>query len=365
MLVVNDGRPGADTALTDLLDAASIGYVSTSVLKEPSTESVEEGVSLARGEGCDGVVSIGGGSVIDSGKAIAAIATNGGRPIDYMEVIGDGKAMTLPALPYIAIPTTSGTGAEASKNAVVASMEHQVKVSLRSEFMLPRVALVDPELTVGCPPAITATCGMDALCHCLESYCTHLNTPLTDGLAREGMLRAAKSLYRTYTHGDDVAARTDMAITSLFGGISLANAKLGSVHGFAGPLGGMFDAPHGAVVAACMPAAIAINVAALREREPTHDSLSRYTQVAVMLTGDGNAKAEDAATWLADMNAKMEIPGLAHWGVKESDALPSSELVDKSQISSSMQGNPIQLSDEEAGQLVSRSLRPASETTSL
>ena len=295
-------------------------------------------------------------------------------------------AMTLPALPYIAIPvravpqlplrlpfsskeaaaqTTSGTGAEASKNAVVASMEHQVKVSLRSEFMLPRVALVDPELTVGCPPAITATCGMDALCHCLESYCTHLNTPLTDGLAREGMLRAAKSLYRTYTHGDDVAARTDMAITSLFGGISLANAKLGSVHGFAGPLGGMFDAPHGAVVAACMPAAIAINVAALREREPTHDSLSRYTQVAVMLTGDGNAKAEDAATWLADMNAKMEIPGLAHWGVKESDALPSSELVDKSQISSSMQGNPIQLSDAEAGELVARSLRPASETTSL
>ena len=127
----------------------------------------------------------------------------------------------------------------------------------------------------------------------------------------------------------------------------------------------MFDAPHGAVVAACMPAAIAINVAALREREPTHDSLSRYTQVAVMLTGDGNAKAEDAATWLADMNAKMEIPGLAHWGVKESDALPSSELVDKSQISSSMQGNPIQLSDAEAGELVARSLRPASETTSL
>ena len=361
--IVNAGDQGAVgipyAALTSLLEAGGIPYASYSVSKEPSTVSVEEAVALSQASGCDGVVSIGGGSVIDTGKAVSALLTNGGKPIDYMEVIGAGQAMTKPAQPFIAIPTTSGTGAEVSKNAVLASLEHAQKVSLRSEYMLPRVALVDPELTVGCPPHITATCGMDALCHCLESYCTHLNTPMTDSLAREGMLRAAKSLLRTFTHGDDVAARGDMAITSLFGGISLANAKLGSIHGFAGVLGGMFDGPHGAVVAATMPAAITINVRALRAREPQHDSLRRYTEVARMLTGNGEATAEDGARWLEDMLVKMDVPGLAHWGVTAADATPESELVTKSQASSSMKGNPIILTNAEAAELVLLSLPKA------
>eukprot|EP01047_Picozoa_sp_COSAG01_P031088 COSAG01_NODE_2191_length_8189_cov_23.683768_10_plen_226_part_00 len=180
-------------AHAELLTGAGMGFASISVLKEPSTDSIEEGVALCVAEGCDGVVGLGGGSVIDSGKAISALVTNGGRPIDYMEVIGGGQSMSVPALPYIAIPTTAGTGAEASKNAVVASVEHAQKVSLRSEHMLPRVALVDPELTTGCPPHVTASCGLDALCHCLECYVTHLSTPLTDGLAAEGIRRSARS----------------------------------------------------------------------------------------------------------------------------------------------------------------------------
>eukprot|EP01052_Picozoa_sp_SAG31_P036918 SAG31_NODE_4678_length_3040_cov_3.101666_1_plen_411_part_00 len=358
--IVNDGRPGGDKPLTSLLDQASVAYTTFSVLKEPSTESVEEAIALSASSDCDGVISIGGGSVIDTGKAVSALLTNGGRPIDYMEVIGEGKPMTLPAQPFIAIPTTAGTGAEVSKNAVLASIEHAQKVSLRSEYMLPKVALIDPELTVGVPPHITATCGLDALCHCLEAYCTHLNTPITDSIAREGMLRAARSMLRTFTHGDDINARSDMALTSLFGGIALANAKLGSVHGFAGVLGGMFEgSPHGGVVAACMPTAIRVNVRALRSRSPDHDSLRRYTEVAQMLTGRVDATAEDGAQWLTDMLAAMDVPGLSHWGVTESDAAPGSELIQKAQGSSSMKGNPIALTDEEAAELVRLSLPQA------
>ena len=299
--------------------------------------------------------------MIDTGKAVGVLVTNGGRPIDYMEVIGGGQPISVPSLPYIAIPTTSGTGAEVSKNAVIASYEHAQKVSLRSEHMVPRVALVDPELTIGVPPAITAMCGLDALCHCMESFCTHLNTPITDGLAREGILRAAKSLLRTFTNGDDIEARSDMAVTSLFGGISLANAKLGAVHGFAGVLGGMFDGPHGGVVAAMMPASIVVNVRALRrDSSDTAASLARFTALAQMLTGNAEAVAEDAASWLRSLMAEMAVPGLAHWGVKLADAAQTSELVTKALGSSSMKGNPVKLTPKEAGEMVALSLRPQS-----
>jgi len=177
-LVVKDGRAGGADALLKVLDAAGIGYSVFEQAKEPTTKSAEDAVAALRRGRCNCVVGIGGGSVIDTGKAVASVAANGGVPLDYMEVIGAGKPITKPSLPYIAIPTTSGTGAEASANAVLASLEHKQKVSLRSPMMLSRVAIVDPTLTVGCPKFVTATCGLDAICHCLESYVTvHTRIP--------------------------------------------------------------------------------------------------------------------------------------------------------------------------------------------
>ena len=331
-------------------DIRSHNFVVTS---EPTIDVVDAGANQARQLGCDVVISIGGGSAIDAGKAVAALATNPGRPLDYLEVIGAGKPLVADPLPFIAIPTTAGTGAEVTKNAVLASTAHAVKVSLRDNRMLPNIALIDPELTYDMPPAITATTGMDALTQVLEPYVSHLATPITDGFCREGLRRAARSLCTVFHNGDDAAAREDMALCSLFGGLALANAKLGAVHGIAGPLGGMFPAPHGAVCGKLLPAATAINIAALHSREPENPALARYTKVARILTGDPNAQAKDAVTWLDALGEELALPGLGTYGIGKSDF---ANLIAKSSRSSSMKGNPIVLMDEEILEIVRRSL---------
>ena len=231
------------------------------------------------------VIGLGGGSAIDTGKAIAALLTNPGDPLDYLEVIGRGQALQQTPLPYIAIPTTAGTGSEVTRNAVLASHEHHVKVSLRSPLMLPRVAIVDPELTYSLPPAITASTGLDALTQLIEPYTCNSPNPMIDAICREGMQRAARSLKRAYQNGSDAAAREDMSIAALFGGMALANAKLGAVHGFAGPLGGLFPAPHGMICARLLPFVVEANVRALQMREPDSPVLKRYDEVAQLLTG--------------------------------------------------------------------------------
>ena len=233
---------------------------------------------------CDLIIGLGGGSAIDTGKAIAALLTNAGDPLDYLEVIGRGQALTDAPAPFIAIPTTAGTGAEVTRNAVLASPEHRVKVSLRSPLMLPRVALVDPELTYGLPPAITASTGLDALTQLIEPFVSIRANPLTDAICRDGMRRAARSLRRAYEEGTMLPpARTWPA--SLFGGLALANAGLGAVHGFAGPLGGLFPAPHGVICARLLPLIVEANVRALQERKPNTSVLQRYAEVA-RLTAD-------------------------------------------------------------------------------
>ena len=247
---------------------------------------------------CDVIIGLGGGSAIDTGKAIAALLTNPGDPLDYLEVIGRGQALHATPLPYIAIPTTAGTGSEVTRNAVLASPEHRVKVSLRSPLMLPRVAIVDPELTYSLPPAITASTGLDALTQLIEPYTCNSPNPLVDAICREGMQRAARSLKRAYQDGNDVAAREDMSIAALFGGLALANAKLGAVHGFAGPLGGLFPAPHGMICARLLPLIVEANVRALQERKPNTSVLQRYAEVAQLLTGRSTAGASDAIEWL-------------------------------------------------------------------
>lgn len=342
------------TPLLDVLDAASLPYVTYNVTSEPTTDMAKEAVGVATLAACDGVIGFGGGSVLDMGKAVAALIANGGEPLDYLEVIGAGKKLTKPSVPYVAIPTTAGTGAEVTKNAVLASPEHRVKVSLRSEFMLPTLAVVDPDLTVSCPPAVTMSCGLDAFTQCLEPFVSHLANPVTDGFCREGLKRASRSLQRAVTDGADIDAREDMAMASLCGGLALANAKLGAVHGFAGPVGGMFPtAPHGAVCAALLAAVIRVNIVALTARMPDGVYLDRFREAAVIMTGRADASAEDGAKWVDDLCAAIRVPGLSAYGVKE-EHFPA--IVAKSAKSSSMKGNPIELTAEELTAILKASL---------
>ncbi len=352
-LVVVGGSSLRAAALLDYLTGGGISCAIFTVLGEPTTDTIRAGVAAARRENCDIVIGFGGGSVIDTGKAIAALLTNGGDPLDYLEVIGRGKDITQPAAPYVAIPTTAGTGAEVTRNAVLGSPEHRVKVSLRSPYMLPRVALIDPELTHSMPPPITASTGLDALTQVLEPYVSPLSTPLTDGFCLDGLHRAARSLRQAYRHGDDFRAREDMALVSLYGGLALANAKLGAVHGIAGPFGGMFDAPHGAVCAALLPHAMAVNVRALRERAPNSEALARYDEVAQILTGNPDATAADGVAWVRQLCDDLLVPPLGAYGFTQAD-LP--ELAEKSARASSMKGNPIKLLPEELEDLLTRAL---------
>jgi alcohol dehydrogenase class IV len=338
-LVVTGASPERAAAIVSALSAETLA-----VPGEPTVELVREGARRVRDAGCDVVVSIGGGSAIDAGKAIAAIATNGGEPLEFLEVVGKGRAITAPPLPFIAVPTTAGTGSEVTRNAVLGSAEHGVKASLRSPLMLPRVALVDPELTYGLPPAVTAYTGLDALTQLIEPYVSARANPLVDALCADGIARVAGALGRAVLDGADRDARRDMALASLFGGLALANAGLGVVHGFAAPLGGGWKAPHGALCAALLSHGMAANVAALRARAPQHPALARYTAIACLLTGRNDASAEDGIEWARALSAELEIPPLRAWGIAASD-LPG--VVEKAARASSMQANPLPLTGEE------------------
>jgi len=320
---------------------------------EPTTDLIREGTREARGAGCDCVIGLGGGSSIDAAKAIAALLANGGDPLDYLEVVGRGMPLVRPATPWMAIPTTAGTGAEVTRNAVLASPEHGVKVSLRSPTMLPRVALVDPELTYSMSQGTTASTGLDALTQLIEPYVSSRANPMTDGLCRDGMMRAARSLRRACEQGDDVTAREDMALASLFGGLALANAGLGAAHGFAGPVGGAFDAPHGALCAAFLPHVMRINVRALQERQPDSPSLCRYREVARILTGSEEADAVDGVRWVERLCGELGVPTLATYGIGPDD-FPA--LVQKASVASSMKANPIALTPAEMVEILERAL---------
>jgi alcohol dehydrogenase class IV len=268
-------------------------------------------------------------------------------------VIGRGQTLSQAGLPVIAVPTTAGSGAEVTRNAVLAAAEHRVKVSLRSPMMLPRLALVDPELTYDLPFGITASTGMDALTQLIEPFVSNKANPLVDSFCREGIARAAGSLRRVTQNGEDHAARRDMALASLFGGLALANAKLGAVHGFAGVLGGMLAAPHGAVCARLLAPVMAVNLGALQARHPGHAALRRYTEIAKILTSDPRASAADGVAWVETLAAELRIPPLADYGLKE-EAFP--EVIDKAAVSSSMQGNPVQLTVGEMAEILKGAL---------
>jgi alcohol dehydrogenase class IV len=339
--------------LVDMLKGQGIDIVTLQVTGEPTTDLVRQGTLLARQADSQVIIGFGGGSAIDTAKAIAALLTNQGDPLDYLEVIGSGRLLLKLSAPCIAIPTTAGTGAEVTRNAVLLSPEHRVKVSLRSSYMLPRVAVVDPELTYSLPPAITASTGMDALAQLIEPFVSIKANPVTDAFCREGMQRAARSLRTAFETRDNAVAREDMALASLLGGLALANAGLGAVHGFAGVIGGMFPAPHGAICARLLPAVMAINVSALSERQPDHVSLRRYDEVAQILTANPSAIAQDGVIWVEELYEALQIPALGTYNMDNGDL---SELVAKSAVSSSMQANPIKLTQDEMCEVLARAL---------
>ena len=323
------------------------------VTGEPTTDMVCAGSEQALAAGCDLVIGFGGGSALDGGKAIAALMTNGCDPYEYLEVIGEGQPLTAPPVPYIAIPTTAGTGAEVTRNAVLLAPEHKMKVSLRSPLMLPRLAVVDPELTYGLPPAVTASTGLDALTQVLEPYVSKMANPVTDAFCREGLRRASRSLRRACEQGGDPVAREDMALTSLLGGLSLANAKLGAVHGFAGLIGGMFPAPHGAICARLLPGVMEVNIRALRDRQPESDALRRYDEAAELWTENEFAVAADGVAWVQALVRALDVPPLSAYGMTVEDFPMLVENVPKT---SSMKGNPIKLMPDELEEILTRAL---------
>jgi len=325
----------------DLLATLGLPYVLSTVDGEPTVGTARDVAATAREYGADLVLAVGGGSVLDLGKTVAMLLANGGDPLDYLEVVGRGRPISRPSVPYVAVPTTAGTGSEVTANAVLTSPEHQLKASLRSPYLLPRVALVDPELTLGCPPAVTASSGLDALTQCLEPLVSVRATPVTDGLAREGLRRAGRGLRRAYADGSDLSARTDMAVCALLGGMALANARLGTVHGFAGVVGGLVDIPHGMACAAFLVPVVEANIRALRAREPDSPALARYAQAAQLLTGDPAASIVDGVEWLRETVARLGVPRIV---------LPTGTVdtvVARVTRAGSTQGNPVVLTDDE------------------
>jgi len=353
VLLVTGKYPARAARVKDLIESAGKRVVMFSVDGEPELATVEAGAKLAIAERCDTVISCGGGSVIDAGKAIAAMMTNEGELLDYVEIIGRGKALTqLPAM-FIAIPTTAGTGSEVTRNSVLSSPEHKLKVSLRSALMLPQVAIVDPELTYDLPPETTATTGLDALTQLIEPYVCSRANPMTDGWCLEGIARVARSLRIAVHDGKNKAARIDMSLASLFGGLALANAGLGAVHGFAGPIGGMYDAPHGAICAILLPHVMAANLGALRERDARGMALSRYTHIAKILMSNPQATADDGVLWVAKLVADLHIPKLRIYGVQP-EHIP--DIVAKAANASSMKANPVGLTPGELSAILQAAL---------
>ncbi|MCW5951605.1 MAG: iron-containing alcohol dehydrogenase [Propionibacteriaceae bacterium] len=332
--VCTGGRPQRHATAIDTLPDAAIFAIPS----EPTMELVREAAEAARSHGAGVVVGLGGGAALDAAKVVAALVANGGDPLDYAEVVGRGLPLTRRSLPVIAVPTTSGTGSEVTANGVVTSTQHRVKVSLRSASMLPAVALIDPALTLACPPSVTAHAGLDALVQCIEPYVSPFATPLTDGFCREGVRRAGRSLRRAYADGSDLEARTDMSLCSLLSGLALANGKLGAAHGLAGPLGGFLGAPHGAITAAVMAPVSRANIDALAAEDPGHPALARYAEVGELLTGERSAEAYLA--WFTETVSLLGIRGLASLGMDEAD-IP--EIAEAASRASSTKGNPVRL----------------------
>ena len=346
LLLVTGRSPDRAEGLIERLHTRGLTVDLYGVAGEPSIQNVRDAVAAAAG--CDAVVAFGGGSAIDVAKAVAVLAVSAADPLEHLEVIGAGRPITAPGLPCVAIPTTAGTGSEVTRNSVLSG--DGVKASLRSPLMLPRLAVVDPDLLLGVPRSTIAASGMDALAQLIEPFLSSRANPVTDALARDGIVRSARSLRRAHRDGMvDPAVREDLAIASLFGGLCLANAGLGAVHGFAAALGARLGAPHGAVCAAVLAPAVQVNLRAARRRAPDRSTMTRLADLAGLLTGNPTARPEAAVGWLTELTAALQVPGLRAYGLTDAD---TAEVVAAAQRASSMKGNPIELTDDEVAEIL-------------
>ncbi|MGD0461061.1 MAG: iron-containing alcohol dehydrogenase [Tepidisphaeraceae bacterium] len=344
-LLIHNSDAAVDRLLKSL---AGLSVTTRRQRGEPTVADVDAAVEQARQCKCDSVIALGGGSAIDAAKATAGLLTSVGSAVDYMEIVGNGRKITRPAAPWMAIPVTGGTGAEATRNAVIGLPAKRFKASIRSELLLPRIALIDPELAVTVGPSITASSGMDALCQLIESYTSTGASPLSDVLVLRGIHLAARNLPRAFQEGNDLDAREAMAMAALLSGMALTSAGLGAVHGLAAPLGANFPAPHGTICAALLPHIIAANIGALRKQSPATGApaLTRYADIGRQFPGLENAadaEAIDACVrFTADLAKEMKIPPLSQFGLSRADV---PEMVALARKASSMRFNPVVLSD--------------------
>jgi len=343
VLLVTGQHNASDNAVLALLRERGISFLQAIISGEPDSTLIDEEAGRARSAGVRQVISFGGGSVMDGGKAIAMLITNGGTCLDYAEIVGKGTKITKSSLPHIAIPTTAGTGSEVTRNAVIIFREKKVKASIRSPLMIPDVAIVDPETMRSVPPDVTAATGMDALTQVIESFLSSRSTILVDSLCEKAIPLAFESLAMAYEDGDNLNTREKMAYVSLIGGIALANAGLGAVHGFAAAIGGMYDVPHGVVCACFLPVVFEANYTNLQKKKPGHPAIAKYSKIAQYM-GSPKGDIGKAVEGLYDLRFRLTIPGMRKYGMNRSMA---GEIAEVTARASSMKGNPVELSFEQ------------------
>ncbi|MFV0333132.1 MAG: iron-containing alcohol dehydrogenase [Tropicimonas sp.] len=336
LLLVTGSQPARAGWARDGLVAQGRQVTVFSAPGEPDIAMIAAGVVAARQAGAQAVLAIGGGAAIDAGKAIAALVPAHRPVLDHLEVVGKGLPLDVPPLPFVAMPGTAGTGAEVTRNAVIAVPEARRKVSLRDRAMLPRLAVIDPGLTESCPRAVTLASGLDAITQVIEPYlCTRAN-PMTDALCRSAIPAGLSALARLMEK-EDPQARDAMAWVSLCGGLALANAGLGVVHGLAGPLGGLSGAAHGAICGALLPHGLALN----NRRASAHEALARFAEIRGWIAAALGGTPRDAYERLADWARAQGLPGLDAQGV---DAGVRLQAAADAGASSSMRANPAELS---------------------
>jgi alcohol dehydrogenase class IV len=349
LLVVGSGslaRSGALDRIQDLLRSKAVTAVLfEGVEPDPAIETVDRGAEQALESGCQMVIAAGGGSVIDTGKAIAGMVTNDGSVREYLE----GREITEKPLPCIAIPTTAGTGAEVTKNSVLTNRQGLYKKSIRHRWLIPTAAIVDPALTLSLPSEVTASTGMDTLAQLIEPYVSRKSTPMTDALALYGMELVGRSLQRAVANGSDVEARSDMSLASLLSGMALANSGLGAAHALSHPMGAHRGVPHGVGCAILLPYVMEFNLPAAREK---------YARVATALGEDTHGLSADEAARQAIGRVHAlckEIgipPRLSAVGIHEEDL----RMIARESHGSSLTGNPVETSDEELVALLRKAL---------
>lgn len=362
--VVYNGK-SPDRAV-EILKSANLRHVLHRQRGEPTVTDVDTAVQTAKQNQCDMVIAIGGGSAIDCGKAVAGLLTNDGAVLDYLEVIGNGRKITKPAAPWIAIPTTAGTGSEATRNAVIGSPEHKYKASLRSELLLAKVALIDPQLGVDVPRAVAAASGMDALVQCIESFTSTGANDMTQNLSLQGIGSAANALLRVGVLAQPEAAgeamqsaRESMSLAALLSGIALNNAGLGAVHGLAAPLGANTTAPHGVICGVLLPHVLRANIDAMKAADG-RTSIARYKGIGRLLllhlqnermpAWEGDGPLDACVTASAELVQKLQLPSLGQFGLTES-MFP--QIIEMAKKSSSMRYNPVPLADETLANILS------------